>query len=116
MFYVGFQTSSSPTRGGAPRTKPIHIPETTAPCRQFTGHLFDLAPKLFASAGVLLIVGLSVRRHRAAAVFARRTKPPQGLTMVVLLITFLGGTIMLALGVLGLYIFRIFGGARATPP
>ena len=35
--------------------------------------------------------------------------------MVVLLITFLGGTIMLALGVLGLYIFRIFKEALARP-
>ena len=40
---------------------------------------------------------------------------PQGLTIIVLLVTFLGGTIMLALSVLGVYVFRIFQEVLARP-
>jgi UPF0716 family protein affecting phage T7 exclusion len=40
---------------------------------------------------------------------------PQGLTVIVLLLSGLGGIIMLALGVLGVYIFRIFQEVLARP-
>ena len=112
MFYVGFYVIAH-ARGVRPG-RSRHIPETTAPCRQFTGHLFDLAPKLFASAGVLLIVGLFYGGIVLLQYSLGGRSLPQGLTMVVLLITFLGGTIMLAL-VLGPYIFRIFGEGSRDP-
>ena len=76
----------------------------------------DLAPRVFAAAGTLMIVGPLLYGSIVLLqyLFAGRSLP-QGLTMIVLLITFLGGTIMLALGVLGLYIFRIFQEVLARP-
>jgi len=76
----------------------------------------DLAPKLFATTGAIMIVmpllyGLIVL---VQYLFAGRSLPA-GLTIVVLLLAFLGGMIMLALGVLGVYIFRIFQEVLARP-
>jgi dolichol-phosphate mannosyltransferase len=76
----------------------------------------DLAPRLLASAGVVMIIvpllygGIVLLQY----LFSGRSLP-QGLTMIVLLLTFLGGTIMLALGVLGVYVFRIFQEVLARP-
>jgi hypothetical protein len=76
----------------------------------------DLAPKLFATTGAAMIAmpllyGLIVLLQY---LFAGRSLPA-GLTIVVLLLAFLGGMIMLALGVLGVYIFRIFQEVLARP-
>ena len=46
-------------------------------------------------------------------IFDRRL--PQGLTLVVLLLTFMTGMLMAALGVLGEYVFRIFQEVLARP-
>ena len=117
MFYVGFQYVIVPVaRGVRPgRSSYTFLKRLRLAVNSLVTYS-DLAPKLFASAGVLLIVGPLLYGGIVLLQYLLGGRSlPQGLTMVVLLITFLGGTIMLALGVLGLYIFRIFKEVLARP-
>ncbi len=117
MFYVGFRSVIVPVARGVRTGRSSYT--LLKRVRLAVSSLItysDLAPKLFASAGVLMIVvpllygGIVLLQYLLGG-----RSLPQGLTIVVLLITFLGGTIMLALGVLGVYVFRIFQEVLARP-
>ena len=117
MFYVGFNFTIVPVERG---TRPGRSSYTFAKrLRLAVSSLItysDLAPKLFASAGVVMIAapllyGVIVLLQYLLA----GRSLPAGLTIIVLLLSFLGGTIMLALGVLGIYVFRIFQEVLARP-
>ena len=117
MFYVGFQSVIVPVaRGVRPgRSSYTFLKRLRLAVNSLITYS-DLAPKLFASAGALMIVGPLLYGVIVLLQYLLGGRSlPQGLTMVVLLITFLGGTIMLALGVLGLYIFRMFKEVLARP-
>src|SRR4029079_15722250 len=117
MFYVGFNFTIVPVDRG---TRPGRSSYTLAKrLRLAISSLItysDLAPKLFASAGVVMIVapllygGIVLLQYLLAG-----RSLPAGLTSAVLVLTFLGATIMLALGVLGVYVFRIFQEVLARP-
>ena len=117
MFYVGFHSVIVPVERG---TRPGRSSYTLAKRLRLALNSLvtysDLAPKLLASAGVVMIVAplLYGAIVLLQYLFSGRSLP-QGLTIIVLLLTFLGGTIMLALGVLGLYVFRIFQEVLARP-
>jgi len=117
MFYVGFHYVILPVERGPRSGRSSYT--FTKRLRLAVNSLVtysDLAPRLLASAGVVMIIapllygGIVLLQY----LFSGRSLP-QGLTIIVLLLTFLGGTIMLALGVLGVYIFRIFQEVLARP-
>ena len=117
MFYVGFHYAIVPVvRGARPgRSSYTFLKRLRLAVNSLVTYS-DLAPKVFAAAGGLMIVGPLLYGFIVLLQYLIGGRSlPQGLTMIVLLITFLGGTIMLALGVLGLYIFRIFREVLARP-
>jgi polyisoprenyl-phosphate glycosyltransferase len=117
MFYVGFHYVIVPVvRGRRPgRSSYTFLKRLRLAVNSLVTYS-DLAPKVFAAAGGLMIVGPLLYGFVVLLQYLTGGRSlPQGLTMIVLLITFLGGTIMLALGVLGLYIFRIFREVLARP-
>lgn len=76
----------------------------------------DLPPKLFGLiGGGMVVMPLLYAAIVLVQYLLMGRSLPQGLTVVVLLLTGLGGMIMLALGVLGVYIFRIFQEVLARP-
>ena len=117
MFYVGFQSVIVPVaRGVRPGRSSYTLLKRLRLAISSLITYSDLAPKVFASVGGLMIVGpLLYGTVVLLQYLAGGRSLPQGLTMVVLLLTFLGGTIMLALGVLGVYVFRIFQEVLARP-
>ena len=117
MFYVGFHYVIVPVERGTRAGKSSYT--FTKRLRLAVNSLItysDLAPRLLATAGVVMIAapllygGVVLLQYLISG-----RSLPQGLTIVVLLLTFLGGTIMLALGVLGVYVFRIFQEVLARP-
>ena len=117
MFYVGFNFAIVPVdRGTRPGGSSYTLAKRLGLAVNSLITYSDLAPKLFASAGAVMIAapllygGIVLLQY----LLAGRTLP-QGLTIIVLLLSFLGGTIMLALGVLGVYVFRIFQEVLARP-
>ena len=117
MFYVGFKYVIVPVvRGVRPGRSSYTLLKRLRLAVNSLVTYSDLAPTLFASAGALMILGPLLYGGIVLLQYLLGGRSlPQGLTMIVLLITFLGGTIMLALGVLGLYIFRIFKEVLARP-
>jgi dolichol-phosphate mannosyltransferase len=117
MFYVGFHYVILPVERGprSARSSYTFMKRLRLAVNSLVTYS-DLAPRLLASAGVVMIMapllygGIVLLQY----LFSGRSLP-QGLTIIVLLLTFLGGTIMLALGVLGVYIFRIFQEVLARP-
>ena len=117
MFYVGFNFAIVPVdRGTRPGGSSYTLAKRLGLAVNSLITYSDLAPKLFASAGAVMIAapllygGIVLLQY----LLAGRTLP-EGLTIIVLLLSFLGGTIMLALGVLGVYVFRIFQEVLARP-
>ena len=117
MFYVGFSFAIVPMdRGTRPGGSSYTLAKRLGLAVNSLITYSDLAPKLFASAGAVMMAapllygGIVLLQY----LLAGRTLP-QGLTIIVLLLSFLGGTIMLALGVLGVYVFRIFQEVLARP-
>ena len=117
MFYVGFRSVIVPVERGTRSGRSSYT--FTKRLRLAVNSLItysDLAPRLLATAGVVMIVapllygGIVLLQYLVSG-----RSLPQGLTMIVLLLTFLGGMIMLALGVLGVYVFRIFQEVLARP-
>jgi dolichol-phosphate mannosyltransferase len=117
LFYVGFRSAIVPVQRGL---RSGHSSYTLAQRLRLAVNSLvtysDLAPKLFATTGAIMIAlpllyGLIVL---VQYLFAGRSLPA-GLTIIVLLLAFLGGMIMLSLGVLGVYIFRIFQEVLARP-
>ena len=117
MFYVGFRSVVVPVaRGVRPGRSSYTLMKRLRLAINSLITYSDLAPRLFASAGALMIVGPLLYGLIVLLQYLLGGRSlPQGLTMIVLLITFLGGTIMLALGVLGVYVFRIFQEVLARP-
>ena len=117
MFYVGFSYTIMPVDRG---TRPGRSSYTLAKrLRLAVSSLItysDAAPKLFAAAGVVMIAAPLLYGVVVLSQYLIDGRSlPAGLTIIILLITFLGGTIMLALGVLGVYVFRIFQEVLARP-
>ena len=117
MFYVGFSFAIVPVdRGTRPGGSSYTLAKRLGLAVNSLITYSDLAPKVFASAGAVMIAapllygGIVLLQY----LLAGRTLP-EGLTIIVLLLSFLGGTIMLALGVLGVYVFRIFQEVLARP-
>lgn len=117
MFYVGFRFVIVPIPRGA-STGPSSYTFSRR-LRLAVNSLVtysDLPPKLFAGLGITMVI---LPLLYGAAVLAQYAvvgrSLPQGLTVIVLLLSGLGGIIMLALGVLGVYIFRIFQEVLARP-
>jgi dolichol-phosphate mannosyltransferase len=117
MFYVGFRSTIVPVeRGVRPGRSSYSLAMRLRLAVNSLVTYSDLAPRLFASTGVAMIAlpllyGVVVLLQY----FIVGRSLPQGLTIIVLLLAFLGGMIMLALGVLGVYIFRIFQEVLARP-
>jgi dolichol-phosphate mannosyltransferase len=117
MFYVGFRYAIVPVQRGARRGPSSY--SLAKRLRLAVNSLVtysDLAPKLFATTGIVMI---AMPLLYGAVVFLQYLLAgrslPAGLTIVVLLLAILGGMIMLSLGVLGVYIFRIFQEVLARP-
>lgn len=117
MFYVGFKHAIVPVERGT-RVGPSSY-SFAKRLRLAVNSLVtysDLPPKLFAGIGSLMVLaafGYSALVLVQYVFLDRRL--PQGLTVLVLLLTGLGGMIMFAIGVLGVYIFRIFQEVLARP-
>lgn len=117
MFYVGFHyTIVAVDRGTRPGRSSYTLAKRLRLAVSSLITYSDLAPKLFASAGAVMIAapllygGIVLVQYLLAG-----RSLPAGLTLIVLLLSFLGGTIMVALGVLGIYVFRIFQEVLARP-
>lgn len=117
MFYVGFRHVTIPvTRGVRPGrssytfTKRLHLAINSLVTYS------DLPPKIFAVVGTAMV---ALPLTYAAVVLLQylltgRTLP-RGLTIVVLLLLLLNGIVMLSIGVLGVYLFRVFQEVLARP-
>lgn len=117
MFYVGFQYVIVPVSRGY-RSGPSSY-SFGRRWRLAVNSLVtysDLPPKLFGIIGAAMVaLPLLYSALIVLQYFLWGRSLPQGLTVVVLLLTGLGGMIMLALSVLGVYIFRIFQEVLARP-
>lgn len=117
MFYVGFTHAIVQVERGE-RTGPSSY-SFAKRMRLAVNSLVtysDLPPKLFAATGTIMVLAAFAYSALVLVqylVFDQRL--PQGLTVLVLLLTGLGGMIMFAIGVLGVYIFRIFQEVLARP-
>ena len=117
MFYVGFHYVILPVERG---TRSGRSSYTFAKRLRLAVNSLvtysDLAPRLLATAGVVMIAApLLYGAIVLSQYLVSGRSLPQGLTIIVLLLSFLGGTIMLALGALGFYVFRIFQEVLARP-
>jgi dolichol-phosphate mannosyltransferase len=117
MFFIGFQYLIVPAERG---TRPGRSSYTFAKrLRMAVNSLVtysDLPPKFFAIVGLLMaVLPLVYGAVIVGQYFVIGRRLPPGLTIVVLLVCFLSGVIMLAVGILGLYIFRIFQEVLARP-
>lgn len=117
MFYVGFRSIVVPVERG---TRPGRSSYSFAKRLRLAANSLitysSLPPTLFAVLGSTMV---ALPLLYGAIVLAQRIvmgqRLPNGLTIVVLLLSLMSGIIMLALGVLGIYIFRIFQEVLARP-
>jgi glycosyltransferase involved in cell wall biosynthesis len=116
MFFIGFTYAIVPVERGSARASSYTFFKRLRIAVSSLVTYTDLPPRLFGIAGVVM-VALSILYGAAILlqyfIFDRRL--PQGLTLVVLLLTFMTGMLMAALGVLGEYVFRIFQEVLARP-
>jgi len=117
MFFVGFQYGIVPVQRGkrAGRSSYSFGQRLRLALNSLVTYT-DLPPKLFAAIGlgmVALTFAYSLLVLAQFAIVGRSL--PQGLTMVVVLLLALTGMLMLAIGTLGVYIFRIFQEVLARP-
>jgi dolichol-phosphate mannosyltransferase len=117
MFYVGFKFVIVPiSRGASTGPSSYTFSKRLRLAVNSLVTYSDLPPKLFAGLGItMVILPLLYGAIVLAQYIAVGRSLPQGLTVIVLLLSGLGGIIMLALGVLGVYIFRIFQEVLARP-
>jgi polyisoprenyl-phosphate glycosyltransferase len=117
MFYVGFHYVIVPVkRGTSPRQSSYTFAKRLRLAINSLITYSDLAPRWFAIAGLVMILAPLLYGALVLVQYLLGGRSlPQGLTIVVLLLSLLGGTIMLALGVLGVYVFRIFQEVLARP-
>jgi len=117
MFYVGFRYATLPVARGARTGRSSY--SFSRRLRLAVNSLVtysDLPPRLFAVIG-LGMVGLTFLYSLVVIVqyFMVGQSLPRGLTIVVLLLLGMTGMLMLAIGTLGVYIFRIFQEVLARP-
>jgi|SRR6185436_6058075 len=117
MFYVGFRYATIPVARGAREGRSSY--SFGKRLRLAVSSLVtysDLPPRLFAVVGVGMI-GLTFLYSLvviAQYVFIGQALP-RGLTIVVLLLLAMTGMLMVALGTIGVYVFRIFQEVLARP-
>ena len=117
MFYVGFRHTIVQVERGT-RTGPSSYSFGKRLRLAVTSLVTysDLPPKLFAVIGITMTVApLAYAAVVLAQYFLWGRRLPEGLTLVVLLLTLFCGLIMLALGAIGVYIFCIFQEVLARP-
>ena len=117
MFYVGFRhVVVRVERGTRPGRSSYSFAKRLRLAINSLVTYSDLPPTLFAIIGAVMV---ALPLLYAAVVLLQYLvmgqSLPRGLTIVVLLLSAFGGTIMLALSVLGVYIFRIFQEVLARP-
>jgi dolichol-phosphate mannosyltransferase len=117
MFYIGFRYRVvSAERGKRPARSSYTFGKRLRMAVNSLVTYSDVPPKFFAVFGLvmvtlpLLYAGVIVWQY-----FMAGSRLPRGLTIVVLLVSFLAGMIMFAIGILGVYIFRIFQEVLARP-
>lgn len=117
MFYVGFRYEVVPvSRGTRPDRSSYSFARRWRLAVNSLVTYSDLPPKLFGVIGAAMVVLPAVYASLIVLQYWLWGRSlPQGLTVVVLLLTGLGGMIMLALSVLGVYVFRIFQEVLARP-
>jgi dolichol-phosphate mannosyltransferase len=117
MFYVGFRYAVVPvSRGERPGRSSYSFRKRLALALNSLVTYTDLPPMAFATIGFALVVlPLLYALTVVAQYFVIGRSLPQGLTIVVLLLCVLTGMLMLAVGTLGVYIFRIFQEVLARP-
>jgi dolichol-phosphate mannosyltransferase len=117
MFYVGFRFVIVPVaRGVRPGRSSYSFAKRLRLAVNSLVTYSDIAPTVLAVTGMTMIVlPLLYGAIVLLQYFVTGRSLGQGLTLVVLLITFLSGTILLALGMLGVYVFRIFQEVLARP-
>lgn len=117
MFYAGFRYVIVPVDCGTrPEKSSYSFGKRLRLALNSLVTYSDLPPIVFAVMGVLLVVlpllyGLAV----VLQYFIVGRSLPQGLTVIVLLMCVLTGSLMLAIGVLGVYVFRIFQEVLGRP-
>jgi dolichol-phosphate mannosyltransferase len=117
MFYVGFKAAVVPVQPGTrPDRSSYSFGKRLRLALNSLVTYTDLPPKAFAAIG-LGMVALTFVYSAIVLVqyFVVGQSLPQGLTMIVLLLSGMTGMLMLAVGTLGVYIFRIFQEVLARP-
>jgi len=117
MFYVGFRYAIVPvSRGTRAGSSSYSFGKRLRLAVNSLVTYSDLPPRLFAVIGVGM-VGLTFLYSLVvvAQYFIVGQSLPKGLTIVVLLLSGMTGMLMLAIGTLGVYIFRIFQEVLARP-
>ncbi|HVZ22477.1 MAG TPA: glycosyltransferase family 2 protein [Vicinamibacterales bacterium] len=117
MFYVGFRyvivTVSRGTRVG--RSSYSFGKRLRLALNSLVTYT-DLPPKAFAAVGLGMVALTSVYAMVVLAqYFVVGQRLPRGLTIIVLLLSGMTGMLMVAIGTLGVYIFRIFQEVLARP-
>jgi dolichol-phosphate mannosyltransferase len=117
MFYVGFRYATMPaTRGARSGGSSYSFAKRLRLAVNSLVTYSDLPPRLFMAIGlgmVALTFLYSLLVIAQYVVIGQRL--PRGLTMVVLLLLGLTGMLMLAIGTIGVYVFRIFQEVLARP-
>ena len=117
MFYVGFRYAIVPVqRGVSPSESSYSFGKRMRLAVNSLVTYTDLPPKMFAALGLAMVTLplLYALVVVAQYVFIGQSLP-RGLTVIVLLLCGLTGMLMLAIGTLGVYIFRIFQEVLARP-
>jgi len=117
MFYVGFRYAVvSVSRGSRPEKSSYSFGRRLALAVNSLVTYTDLPPTAFAIIGFALVVVPFLYALIVVAQYVLIGRSlPQGLTIIVLLLCVLTGMLMLAIGTLGVYIFRIFQEVPARP-
>jgi polyisoprenyl-phosphate glycosyltransferase len=117
MFFVGFRYAVVPvSRGTRPGVSSYSFRKRLALAVNSLVTYTDLPPMAFAAVGIALVVlPLLYALIVVVQYFLIGQSLPRGLTIIVLLLCVLTGMLMLAIGTLGVYIFRIFQEVLARP-
>ncbi len=117
MFYVGFRYTTIPVaRGSRPGRSSYSFGKRMRLAVNSLVTYSDLPPRLFAATGLgMVALAFVYSLIVLAQYFVVGQSLPRGLTIVVLLLLVMTGMLMLAIGTLGVYIFRIFQEVLARP-
>ena len=117
MFYVGFRYAIVPvTRGTRPDRSSYSFGKRLRLAVNSLVTYTDLPPKAFATIGMAMVaLPLLYALVVVAQYLFVGQSLPRGLTIVVLLLCAMTGMLMLAIGTLGVYVFRIFQEVLARP-